>query len=1080
MLSLAAGIWFRHPVRTIHRVVEVDWVRYGREAADALRTRIVDVKGADPLTPVTVVVPSNHVGVATRRLLASGVLGPTCSGGVGLAAVTFVTPYRLAELLGAPRLAGAGRRPVSTPVIAAALRAALAEDAGLFAPVAAHEATETALVTAYRELREVSPGGLDALARTSPRAGDVVRLHRDARRRLEREWYDEQDLMVASAEVLRAGAGDHGLGSVIVFLPQRLSRHAAALLAAVAEVTDLAVLTGSTGVAAADAELAEMIRLVGADAPEPTTFDPHADVDPDRTRIVLASDADDEVRVAVRDVVDAVRDGTPLDRIAVLYATSEPYGRLLHDHLAAGGIAANGPAVVPLAGRVVGRLLLDLLALPERGFRRQDVFAWLTSAPVLVAGRWASTGAWERLSREAGVVAGRRDWHERLAAIVEANDTQADAVAADPDQPAWREERLRRDADHARQLRELVVGLIDDLAAAAAAPRRWGEHAAWARRHVDSLLGGLGRREQWPDAERKAADRVDAALDRLAALDGIEGPVGLDVFRRTLALELDSDLGRVGRFGEGVFVGPVAMGIGLDLDVVIVLGLTEGTYPAPVRDDSLLPDHEREAAAGDLPLRRSRVDRQHRELLATLATAPRWMLGVPIGDLRRSTERVPSRWVLDVASALVGTTWWAEDLQTADVEWVEHTGSFAAGVRRLRFPATAQEHRLRSLMVVAPSRTDDLAAVDDPVLAAGATMVAARRGADFTRFDGNLAGLPVPSPADGVTSATRIERWAGCPFAYLVQDVFGIDAVENPEDRLEITALDRGSLVHEVLERFILEVLARGPEGVPEPDAPWSAADRARMAEIGRELCDEYEARGLTGRPIFWRDRARILADLERFLDGDDLNRRTHRTRPVAAELAFGLREATVEAVPFTLPDTRQLRFRGKADRLDVGDDGTLHIVDYKTGGFSAYQGISEENPDDRGRRLQLAVYGAAARQHRGAPDAAVRAEYWFISTKGQFKRKGYPVTDAVLARACNTMGTIVAGIEAGVFASHPTEISSAVRIECAACDPDGLGTTELRRAWERKRSSPALAPYAELAEPLDEADAEVEELSGD
>jgi ATP-dependent helicase/nuclease subunit B len=253
------------------------------------------------------------------------------------------------------------------------------------------------------------------------------------------------------------------------------------------------------------------------------------------------------------------------------------------------------------------------------------------------------------------------------------------------------------------------------------------------------------------------------------------------------------------------------------------------------------------------------------------------------------------------------------------------------------------------------------------------------------------------------------------------------------------------------------------------------------MEELGRECCDAYEARGLTGRPIFWRrDRARILADLELFLDGDDLNRRTHRTRPVAAEMAFGLPEASGDAVPFTLPDGRQLRFRGKADRLDVGEDHTLHVVDYKTGKYDPYAGLSEENPDDRGRRLQLAIYGVAARNHQASPDADVLAEYWFVSTKGKFKRKGYPVTDDVLARVCTTLDTIVRGIEAGVFASHPTEGSTSTRIECAACDPDGLGTTELRRAWERKRFSPALAPYADLAEPLVEDEAEIEELSGD
>lgn len=107
--------------------VRVERVHYGRPAAEALRLTIAATKVDEALSPVTVVVPSNHVGVATRRLLASGRLGPVCGRGVGLVAVSFLTPYRMAELLGAARLAATGRRPVSTPVIAAALRVALAE-----------------------------------------------------------------------------------------------------------------------------------------------------------------------------------------------------------------------------------------------------------------------------------------------------------------------------------------------------------------------------------------------------------------------------------------------------------------------------------------------------------------------------------------------------------------------------------------------------------------------------------------------------------------------------------------------------------------------------------------------------------------------------------------------------------------------------------------------------------------------------------------------------------------------------------------------------------------------------------------
>ena len=93
--------------------------------------------------------------------------------------------------------------------------------------------------------------------------------------------------------------------------------------------------------------------------------------------------------------------------------------------------------------------------------------------------------------------------------------------------------------------------------------------------------------------------------------------------------------------GEGVLVGPVSMGVGLDLDLVVVLGLAEGVFPAAPRDDSLLPDRERAVAAGELVLRSSFIERRHRELLAALAGASRHLLCVPRGDLRGSKERVP-------------------------------------------------------------------------------------------------------------------------------------------------------------------------------------------------------------------------------------------------------------------------------------------------------------------------------------------------------------------------------------------------------------------------------------------------------
>jgi hypothetical protein len=1071
--------------------VRVEWTRYGREASRALRAAIAAAKGDEPLAPVTVVVPSNHVGVAARRGLASGAFGPACGRGLGLAAVTFVTPYRLAELLGAARLAATARRPVSTPVLAAAMRAALAAKPGVFAPVAEHAATEAALVVAFRELRDLTPDALDRLAATGRRARDVVRLHRAARAALEREWYDEEDLMLAASQTLaERGPAGVELGTVVVHLPQRLSRHAARLVAAVGDVTDVHLLPGTTGDDAADREIATSMRDITDTVPAPLRFDPLDAVETERTCLVTTSDADDEVRAAVRAVVDAARAGTPLERIAILSATPQPYTRLVHEQLDAAGIPSNGAAVVPVAARMAGRMLLDLLELPEAGFRRQDVFAWLTAAPILFHDGWAPVAAWERLSRDAAVVAGRTDWDLRLGTLATTREKRAADLERDPDVDATRPRAARDDARRARDLRDFVLALVDELGAAASEPRRWGEHARWARGLFQRLLGDESRRRreqqprQWPEPELRAAERVELALERLGALDAVEGAVDLDVFTRTLALELESDLGRTGRFGTGVLVGSVGMGVGLDLDLVVVLGLAEGTFPAPPRDDSLLPDHERAATVGALPLARDRVERQHRELLAALASADCQLLGIPRGDLRRSSELMPSRWALDIASKLAGERWWSRRLLAADDGWIRHVPSFDAGLRRVVSPATDQEFRLRSLLAAGSLDVRDVrdapAGRADAVLARGADVVAARRSDAFTRFDGNLSGLAVPSPVDHVTSPTRLETWAACPFDYLLRHVLGVEPVENPEEQLRITPLDRGSLVHAALERFVLEVLERPVDEQPSPGEPWSPADRDRLMVIAGQVCDGYERAGLTGRSIFWRrDRAAILADLARFLDEDDVERAQYGERPIAAELAFGLDGAALDAVSLPLPDGRVLRFRGKADRVDLADDGSVRIIDYKTGRATYYDGLSGDDPDQGGLHLQLAVYGAAARAHVGDADARVYAEYWFVSKSGEFTRIGYDVDDDVLERVGLTLGTVVGGIEAGVFPNHPTAVSSQPRefVTCVACDPDALGVSELRARWERKRADPLLARYADLAEPLLEVDPDVVEV---
>ena len=1045
-------------MRTIESV-DIDLVRtaYGPPALDALARVVGQAKADEPLTPVTVVVPSNHVGVTARRALASA-SRPVTARGQGIIGVSFLTPFRLAELLGAPALAAAGRRPVSNPVVAAALRQALRDDAGVFGPVAQHAATEEALVAAAAELADLSSGALDRLAATSPRAGDVVRLFRHARAQLAAGWYDEADLVQSARSALRQDLADP-LGHLVVYLPQDLTRRAAALLRDAASAGPATVVAGLTGHPRGDAGVTRSLSRLGLSLDAASSVEAAAwPVAAEATRVVTTSDADEEVRVAVRAVVDAARAGTPLERIAVLFATPQPYARLVHEHLAAAEIPANGTAPQSLSGRALGRTLLDLLALRRHGYRRSDVMSLLTAAPLrLDGGHPAPTAEWERLSREAIVVAGRGHWDirlERLAMELERRATDADveidaAAAADEDggEPeeapyaAW----LRRRAARARSLRELLLDLIDQLDEAAAAPVPWRSRVVWVRRLARRLLGGDAAREAWPQVERKAAERVEAALDRLVALDDVDAPATLDVFHRTLELELDADLGRVGRFGEGVLVAPLSFAVGLDLDVVVVLGMAEGTLPARVADDSLLPDRERRVTEGELPLRREQIDRQRRQIHAALAGARHHILCSPRGDLRASNERMTSRWLVEIQQLLHSTA--ADDVP-----------SFAYAVTHLAFPATEQEYRLMSA---------GWAETHDQVVVAGKALQSARRSSRFTRYDGNLHSHPVRSPLDDVVSATRLESWAKCPHAYFMRQVLHVDPIEDPADTLWISPLEKGSLIHEILERFVLAVLDLPPARRPPPDEPWGDEHHALLREIGGAVCDSYEARGVVGRQLFWqRDRARILMRLERLLYEDDTYRRRTLSRPIAAEMSFGLPHSIDPPVDVPIAGGRTLRFRGSADRVDLTDQGTLRVIDYKTGRPLDYRSLSAESPDDRGTHLQLAVYGVAARAHHGTPDVPVAAEYWFVTDREALTMIGYDVSDDVLTRVGDTLATIVDGIDQGQFIARPTASSSDPWVRCRYCDPDGLGVTDRRREWDRKRKDPLVSAYAELAEP--------------
>lgn len=1020
---------------------------YGTDATGLLVDRVAQVKAASPLTPVTVVVPSNFVGISARRTLAKAQPG-------GVIGLSILTIYRVAELLGAGTLAGQGRRPISTPVVGAAVRRVLAADPGIFHRVHDHPATEASLARTHRELSDLTPDALDRLAATSGRASDVVRIHRATREVLAGEWYDEADLMAAATSTSATSTVLDDIGTVVLHLPQRLSHAAAALILAMAARTEVQVIAALTGHPAADAEVVRCLDRLGLTAP---TVEPAA---PTVSKIVTVSDADEEARTAVAEVIAAARNGIALERMAILYPSAEPYARIVSDHLDAADIDWNGRAVRPLSDRLTGRWLLDLLALANSRWARPAVLGMFTAAPMRrVKGHADKVAAWERLSREAGIVDGREQWDARLTRLAANRRAQAAALPEDDD---WRAQRLEAEAQTAEDLRDVVAGLEADLANGAEATT-WAALAKWAKWMIETHLGNEKERGQWPPLEQAAAQKVEDALDRLGSLDQIESATDLDTFTRSLELELEDDLGRKGRFGEGVMVGTLAAGLGIDVDLVVVLGMAEGVLPTRPREDSLLADADRQVVADQLPLRSTRVGQEHRQYLAALAaSAGERVLVFPRGDLRRSVERAPSRWLRDAVEAATGQ----RDL---DVPMVTHVPSYAGRIAASTFANDDQERRLgdvRRLLGTEPL-TPAVAADLDPVLAHGVDLLDGRGRTEFTRFNGNLgevaADVAALHDAPAQLSASRVESFLSCPHGFLIGNVLRVRQVDNPEEQLTISPMDRGTLVHDVLERWLAEQLAAGT--VPTSSTPWPDLARLRLRILAEEALDDIAAQGVVGHPVLWRQERRVLlSEFGEFLRRDDDLRHRRGLTPIAVEAPFGFEgrpQLTVD-----LGDGRSMRFGGMIDRLDRANNGAIVVTDYKTGSTRNFKGLSQDDPDAGGAKVQLMLYALAARQILGEPDAPVHAQYWFTSSKGGWEEIGYDVTAEVEERLVHVLLTVDDQIRAGRFPQRPEEPGWKLFVSCHHCDPDGLGTAARHREFERLVKAPELRDYLTLVAP--------------
>jgi RecB family exonuclease len=410
-----------------------------------------------------------------------------------------------------------------------------------------------------------------------------------------------------------------------------------------------------------------------------------------------------------------------------------------------------------------------------------------------------------------------------------------------------------------------------------------------------------------PGRRARARAAIDAALDSLGDSYRRHDPSAAGTvtelsatLRRWLGTQTFAD----DTGNSGVRILDVQSARFADLDDVQILGTVEGEWPERPRRNVFYP---RSLIAQLEPSRPERIAlNEERDQMRSARASFRDLLGLARDTVRISTFSLESEAVVEPSSL------------------IEDVASF--GLSTVSVP----EDRRRSVFAY-EALAREPQSVDSPwakARSAGSTR-------DRSRFEGEAGEWILPR-----VSVSRLERYMKCPFQFYVANVLQVQ--EEPKDATSRSPLERGRFLHELFETFFHEWQARGRGRITA----------ASMAEA-RELFDEIAGPALRSLPPAEAglEKARLFGSAV----GSGI---VDRVFAMEAERGAGIRERLMEyeldgVYAFVGEDgsSRDVRLRAKIDRIDVLDDGTFRLIDYKT-----------KYVPDRREALQLPIYSACVR----------------------------------------------------------------------------------------------------------------------
>jgi len=430
---------------------------------------------------------------------------------------------------------------------------------------------------------------------------------------------------------------------------------------------------------------------------------------------------------------------------------------------------------------------------------------------------------------------------------------------------------------------------------------------------------------------------------------------------------------------SGMLAASVLDGRGLAFQAVALLGLSEGEFPRIEREDVLLNESDRETLRACGLLLETRlhgdegslfyqaVTRARQKLLLTrpyLAddgqpweTSPFWEEMLRLNGSRPVVRVRPEDGLADLAEA------------ASLVEWREAAREFDIHMKR------GVDVLLARLAPIAEGVYE------------GDTSVDLMRALDLSERFGPQHGW----------SASRLESYGTCPYEFFVAYALGLEPRIPPEEGFDVRML--GSMLHKILEDVYSSAIDLETCLALLPGKAQAVFERAPQ---------EYGFRPTALWTVQQRELERRLRETITALDEV-----SHGFTPLHMEARFGMGQPSL----VLQTEMGEVRLHGYIDRLDAAPDGSLRVVDYKSGGTT----ISAAHLKN-GRRLQLPIYALAAQEALGLGNVS-SGFYWHIqSARASSLRleKFEGGVNAAFETAVSHVGKHVTNIRAGHFEPKP------------------------------------------------------------